>query len=111
MLAVVVILAAETKALTTLPLRLSPVAFKLPPLILPVALTTPPVLMLAPVMFPKKLAVPVLKLVNVLATIKLPYTVVLAIPYCVPMLMVVVAVLSNAPVPRLTVLKLLALVL
>ncbi len=36
MLAVVVMLAADTKADTTLPLRLRPVAFKLPPVMLPV---------------------------------------------------------------------------
>jgi O-antigen ligase len=39
MLAVVVILAADTNALTTLPLRLNPEAFKLPPVMLPLAET------------------------------------------------------------------------
>ena len=48
MLAVVVMLAAETKALTTFELRLNPAAFRLPPkmlavvVILPVADTRPP---------------------------------------------------------------------
>ena len=41
MLAVVVIFAADTRADTTLPLKLRPAAFKLPPVILPVPLTVP----------------------------------------------------------------------
>ena len=41
MLAVVVMLAADTRADTTLPLRLSPAAFRLPPITLPLALIKP----------------------------------------------------------------------
>ena len=41
-LAVVVMFAAETNALTTLPLKLKPVAFKLPPPTLPVTFKLPP---------------------------------------------------------------------
>ena len=42
-LAVVVMLAADTRADTTLLLRLKPAAFRLPPVILPVTLTVAPV--------------------------------------------------------------------
>ena len=52
MLAVVVILAADTKADITLPLRLNPAAFRLPLTTLPVALSVVAVITLAPVMLP-----------------------------------------------------------
>ena len=77
MLAVVVILAAETSALTTLPLKLNPAAFKLPaitlpledtdaPEITPTDMTLPavalPVTFNALMMLPVKLKLPVLML-------------------------------------------------
>jgi len=52
MLPVVVIAVIIFNALTTLPLKLRPVACKLPPITLPVALTSPPVLMFPPVTLP-----------------------------------------------------------
>ena len=64
MLAVVVILAADTRALTTLPLRLNPTAFTLPPVMLPDALTlaaptAAAVIILPPVTLPVALTTPV----------------------------------------------------
>ena len=74
--AVVVMLAADTRADTTLPLRLNPVAFKLPPLILPVALTKPAVLTLPPTTLAVALTVaPCTKLV----TTTLPATTLLVV--------------------------------
>ena len=75
-------LAADTRVLTTLPLKLNPVAFKLPPVMLPVTLTVVPVCvvaftlappsMLPPVMLPDTYAVP--------ATLNLSVGVVFPIP-------------------------------
>jgi fumarate reductase subunit C len=58
MLPVVLIADVVLSALTTLPLKLNPVAFMLPPVILPVAVITPPVAMLAPVTLPPALKIP-----------------------------------------------------
>ena len=55
-LPVVVILAAETRALTTLPLKLNPVAFKLPPVMLAVAEIKPGVVTLPPAILPVTLS-------------------------------------------------------
>ena len=57
-LAVVVMLAADTKADTTFELRLNPAAFKLPPVMLPVTLTVVPVKLVALTLAPPKMLPP-----------------------------------------------------
>ncbi len=102
-LAVVVILAAEIRADTTLPLRLNPAAFKLPPLTLLVALNVMAEIMLAPVILPVPVPVEIIPFEIILpvalalpvtvkpsvvntATFDTPFMEILALPLAVPML-------------------------
>ena len=86
-LAVVVILEVEFNAETTFELRLSPAAFRLPPVILPDILTTEPVndvaSTLPPVMLPFALITPVMyaPVVENTATFDVPAIVILALPF------------------------------
>ena len=83
MLAVVVILAALTNALTTLPLRLRPAAFRLPPAMLPVT--------------PSEVNVPTLVIFGCAAVLKVP-----AIPVALilpPAMLPVAPILPDATMP------------
>ena len=72
MLAVVVMLAAETSALITLPLKLNPAALTFPAIALPVALSVVAVITLAPVISPPEPVVDKLPPVILPVTDRLP---------------------------------------